>query len=128
MAEEQSTYLLLADYFFLVFHSLLILFNLMGWICPRLRKVHLVIICLTLASWTVLGFWYGWGYCPFTDWHWNILKQRGETDLPASYISYLLQRGLGLYLSDRLVDILTVGLTLIAFAASLYVNIVKGKR
>ncbi|HSI77505.1 MAG TPA: DUF2784 family protein [Lunatimonas sp.] len=83
-------YLVSADYFFLFFHTGLMLLNLTGWIWRPLRKWHLVSILLTFASWVVLGICYGWGYWPLTDWHWDILRQRGVRDIPASYINYLL--------------------------------------
>jgi len=50
------------DVFFLVFHTLLILFILSGWIWKRTRKANLVVILLTAASWGILGIFYGFGY------------------------------------------------------------------
>ncbi|MBS1631730.1 MAG: DUF2784 family protein [Bacteroidetes bacterium] len=49
-----------------IVHLSLIGFNLFAWILPRLRKTHLVVAGITLASWFILGIWYGWGYCPIT--------------------------------------------------------------
>jgi hypothetical protein len=118
----------LADYFFLIFHSALIIFNLFGWIWKPLRKWHLITISLTFVSWTLLGIWYGWGYCPLTDWHWDILRKKGVTGLPNSYISYLIERLLGFTLSPATVDILTLGLALLALIISLYLNFLKKNR
>jgi hypothetical protein len=112
----------LADYFFLVFHSFLILFNLFGWLYRRTMKLHLAIILLTFASWFILGIWYGWGYCPLTDWHWSVLRNLGHNNLPPSYIGYLLNRIFGLEIRDLWVDVLTVGLALIALLCSVWVN------
>lgn len=122
MTTEDAFLLALADYFFLVFHSGLILFNLFGWYWPVLRKWHLLSISLTFASWIVLGFWYGWGYCPLTDWHWDILQKRGAENLPHSYISYLLERITGLSFPDRWVDFSTLTLALLALVISIKVN------
>lgn len=119
---ESAAFFQFADYFFLVFHTALILFNLFGWIWKPWRGAHLVVITLTFTSWDVLGIWYGWGYCPLTDWHWEVLYQLGKDELPPSYISYLLQRMLGGHLPDMTVDILTLGLALVALAASVKVN------
>lgn len=116
------TCLQIADYFFLVFHTALILFNLFAWIWKPLRRAHLVVITLTFASWGILGIWYGWGYCPLTDWHWEVLYRLGQDDLPASYISYLVQRMLGWHLPAITVDILTLGFALVALVASVKVN------
>lgn len=114
-----------ADYAFLVLHTGLILFNLGGWLSPSTRKANLVCISLTLASWVFLGIWYGWGYCPCTDWHWEILRLRGVEGLPNSYISYLLERILGWQPAAKLVDGATLGLALAAFFLSLWLNIRK---
>ena len=68
----------LPDIFFVIFHSALIAFNLAGWIWRKTRKAHLVVLSLTMVSWFVAGIWYGFGYCPCTDWHWQVKKKLGE--------------------------------------------------
>jgi hypothetical protein len=117
----------LADIFFTVFHTLLILFNLFAWIWKPLRKWHFLTISLTLASWVILGIWYGWGYCPLTDWHWDILRELGKKDLPNSYITFIIKRLLGLDLDPNLVDIMTLSLAILAFLISIKVNFIKEK-
>ena len=114
--------LILADWFFVVFHSSLILFNLFGWIWRKTRKAHFITISLTLLSWGFLGIWYGWGYCPLTDWHWQVLEKLGKTDLPNSYISYLLDRVLGWDPGEKWVDTGTLVLTLWAFGMAVWMN------
>ncbi|ERM80369.1 hypothetical protein P872_13815 [Rhodonellum psychrophilum GCM71 = DSM 17998] len=118
----------MADYFFVLFHTCLILFNLFGWLWKPLQKWQLLTISLTFASWLGLGIWYGLGYCPLTDWHWDILRQMGETNLPNSYISYLFQRLLGLKLPDLWVDVLTVSMAILALAASIWVNFFQKRK
>jgi hypothetical protein len=125
---NSTVFLDLADYFFLSFHSALIIFNLFGWIWKPLRKWHLLTISLTFVSWTLLGIRYGWGYCPLTDWHWDILRKKGVTGLPNSYISYLIERLLGFTLSPATVDILTLGLALLALIISLNLKFLKKNR
>ncbi|MDX5478138.1 MAG: DUF2784 domain-containing protein [Cyclobacteriaceae bacterium] len=117
----------IVDLFFLIFHSVLILFNLFAWIWKPLRKWHLVTISLTLASWVFLGFFYGWGYCPLTDWHWEVLRQKGISDLPNSYISYLIERILHIKLPPKVVDAFTLSLAVLAFMISLKVNFWRNK-
>lgn len=120
---EVNEFLLrLGDYLFMIFHSLLIVFNLLAWLYKPLLKWHLAVLTLTFASWGILGFWYGFGYCPLTDWHFDILKSLGATDLPKSYISYLLQRVFNLHLANDVVDGLTLGCSLIALILSVYLN------
>lgn len=92
------------DGFFLVFHGLWVAFILFAWLAPRLRVAHLLVCLLTVASWLVLGMRYGWGYCPFTDWHWQILLAQGETNLPRSYLVYVLDRFAGIEANVAWVD------------------------
>lgn len=115
------------DVFFVVFHSLLIVFNLFGWLWRKTRRANLVTLLLTGASWFVLGIFYGIGYCPLTDWHWGILHGLGKTHLPASYTEYLAERITGLDFSARLADTLTAGFYFLALAFSLFVNFRKKK-
>ena len=110
------------DVFFFVFHTALTLFNLVGWMWKKTRRAHLVLISLTVLSWFGLGLIYGFGYCPCTDWHWQVKRKLGETDLPVSYVKYYLDRLTGLDLSPLLVDGAVLVLGLAAFAASAYLN------
>ncbi len=106
--------------FFFVFHISLIVFNCMGWIWPRLRRIHLITVGLTWASWIFLGLRYGFGYCPFTDWHWQVLRRLGKTDLPSSYIKYLFDTLTGQDIPAKLADYLTFAGLLIATLIALY--------
>ncbi len=111
------------DLFFTVFHISLILFNLFGWIWRKTRILNLITLALTGASWLFLGLIYGiLGYCPLTDWHFSILAQLGETDLPDSYIKYLADRITGLDINAALVDKVTLFAFLAALALSVFFN------
>lgn len=97
-----------ADYFFVVFHLTLTLFNSLGWIWKKTRKLNLITLLLTGGSWFLLGIFYGFGYCPLTDWHWQVLHELGIYDLPFSYLEYLAERLTGLNFQTELVDTLTL--------------------
>ncbi len=112
----------LLDILFVVLHSALVVFNLLGWIWKRTRRVHLGTILLTLLSWGVLGIFYGLGYCPCTDWHWDIKRKLGETDLPSSYIKYYLDAITPFDWDPAVVDTLVLTTTLAALVASAWVN------
>jgi Protein of Unknown function (DUF2784) len=109
--------------FFFVFHSSLIIFILFGWASKKTRVANLVVILLTAFSWFILGIWYGYGYCPSTDWHWRVRAELGIHDLPSSYTKFLIDSLTGWDLSQKAVDILTFILLVAALAASLYTNI-----
>ena len=106
------------DKLFFVFHTSLIVFVLVGWAWKRTRLVHLFLVSLIALSWFGLGLHYGIGYCPFTDWHWQVRESLGETDLPHSYIKFLVDSCLGSDLDARLVDRLTAVLFCLAFLLS----------
>ncbi len=110
------------DVFFTVFHTLLIFFNLFGWIWKRTRRINLVCLLLTAGSWLILGIFYGIGYCPLTDWHFAVLERLGYTDLPSSYISFLVHRLTGLQPDQGLVDAVTAGGLVLALVISIYLN------
>jgi hypothetical protein len=112
------------DILFVVFHTSLTLFNLFGWIWRKTRLANLITLALTGASWLFLGLIVGvLGYCPLTDWHFDILYKLGETDLPTSYIKYLIDRLTGLDVNQTLVDKATLYSFIAALAISLFLNI-----
>ena len=110
------------DIFFTIFHTGLVFFNLFGWIWKRTRRLNLICLLLTAGSWLFLGFFYGFGYCPLTDWHFEILRNLGYSDLPTSYLSFLFTRLTGLPIDQSLVDGMTLGGLIIALLISLYLN------
>lgn len=95
------------DFILTIVHLAVIFFNLAGWLFPRLLKAHLIFVLITLSCWFILGAWYGIGYCPITDWHWQIKEKLGETDLPASFIKYYADKLSGKEINAVLVDWLT---------------------
>ncbi len=111
------------DKFFFVFHSTLIVFNLLGWIWKKTRLANLIVILLTFLSWFVLGIWYGFGYCPSTEWHWLVRRKLGYYDLPSTYTKFLIDSLTGWDVNPELVKILTVLLLALALFASLLTNV-----
>jgi hypothetical protein len=77
--------------FFLIFHTLLIVFNCFGWAWKMTRKVNLITLALTAFSWLVMGIWRGVGYCICTDWHWQVRKALGQNTTESSYLDYLVK-------------------------------------
>lgn len=110
------------DYFFVLFHGSLVLFNLTGWAWRTTRRPHLVTIGLTILSWFGLGVFFGWGYCPSTDWHWQVKRRLGETTLPSSYIKYYVDKLTGVQWDPFVVDTVTLFLGLSAFVLSCWFN------
>lgn len=115
----------LLDVFFYALHLIIIGFNLFGWIWTKTRKLHLLVVALTLGSWLILGIWYGFGYCFLTDWQWNIKEKLGETDLPNSFVKYFADQITGLDFDPGLIDGITLGAFALAIGATIYVNFIK---
>lgn len=119
--------LALQDLLYTVLHLVIIGFNLLGWIWPVTRKGHLICVLLTAASWLLLGLWYGIGYCPITDWQWQVKEKLGEQDLPASFIKYYADKLSGRDIPASLVDLVTAGSFALAAGLSVYVNFFRRK-
>lgn len=110
------------DVFYTILHLAIIGFNLFGWIWPRTRKAHLIVIGATAISWFGLGIWFGWGYCPITHWQWDVKEKLGETDLPSSFVKYFADKISGKDFPPSLVDTVTLSCFLAAIVLSVYFN------
>ena len=111
---------------FFVFHSAWILFNCLGWIWKRSRRWQLATVSLTAMSWFGLGLWYGWGYCPCTDWHWQVRERLGYVD-PPSYVQLLIRELTGIDPGPELADVVAV-VTLTAVAGIGVVLSIRDRR
>jgi len=120
--------LLLLDLFLTLLHLLIIGFNLFGWIFPATRRLHFIFILLTGASWFILGIWFGIGYCPITDWQWQVKEKLGETNLPNSFITYIANKITGRDFSDAFIDNLVLISFVSAVLLSVYFNFFKRRK
>jgi len=112
------------DNFFILFHTLLAVFNIFGWIWKKTRKLNLLLLALTTFSWFILGIWYGIGYCPLTEWHWQIRWRLGYQDMPYSYIKFLFDTLTGYDFNPLLVDTITG----VAFGLALVISMILNLR
>ncbi len=115
--------LVIIDKFFFVFHSSIILLILFGWIWKKTRKLNLLCILLTASSWFILGIWYGYGFCPCTDWHWQVRMKMGYEDMHSSYIGFLIESIFTVDVSDKFVDVFALILLILAASASFLTNL-----
>ena len=119
--------LVFLDLLLTIVHLAIILFNLIGWIFLRTRRLHFVFIVLTAASWFILGIWFGMGYCPVTDWQWNVKEQLGERNLPSNFVEYFAEKITGYDFREQLVNTV-IGVCFAAAALlSVYVNFIYKK-
>ena len=77
--------------FFLIFHTLIIVFNCFGWVLRKTRKWNLMTLGVTAFSWLVMGIWKGVGYCICTDWHWQVRRALGLRTTESSYLDFLVK-------------------------------------
>ena len=111
-----------------ILHLFIILFNLFGWIPVFTRRAHLACIIITAACWFVLSIWFGIGYCPITEWQWQIKERLGETNLPASFVTYYGEKITGRELNEETINTLTAVCFGLAVIMSLYVNFFRKKK
>ena len=119
--------LILLDLFYTMVHLAIIGFNLLGWIWTRTRRAHLISVLITAGSWLILGIWYGIGYCPVTEWQWNVKRKLGEDNLPGSFIKYFADKVFNTNFDPNLINTITaVSFGVVAFV-SIMLNVKKRK-
>ena len=98
-------------------------FIIFGWMWKKTRVANLVVVLLTAFSWFILGIWYGFGFCPSTEWHWQVRMKLGYYDMANSYTKFLVDNLTGLDASQKLVDIFAVLFLVMALFSSVFTNI-----
>jgi hypothetical protein len=78
---------------------------------------------LTAFSWFILGIWYGFGFCPSTEWHWKVRVKLELYDMPLSYIKFLIDSITDWNVNARMVDMITLLLFLTALILSIIFNV-----
>jgi len=117
--------LIFLDILYTVLHLIIIVFNLTGWMFESTRKVHLFVVGITCFCWLILGIRYGFGYCPLTEWQWEVKARLGENDLPASFITFLINNLLGGKVSENLITNGTGIVFLVVVVITVYLNFFK---
>jgi len=112
-----------ADWFLIVFHTALILFNCLGWIWARTRRWHLATLAATAASWFILGIWFGTGYCLCTDIHWRVRAALGEPIQDKGYIQFLVHSLTGWQPNAHLTETVAASVFAISVVLSISLNV-----
>jgi hypothetical protein len=94
----------------------------LGWLWTKTRKINLAVVLLTAFFWFILGIWYGFGYCPCTDWHWQVRMRLGYYDMPSSYLTFLIRSLTGYDVNKTLIDVFAVVFLLLSICASVVIN------
>lgn len=111
------------DIAFFAFHTVLVLFNLLGWAWPKWRPWNLATLAATTFSWFVMGIWFGWGYCLCTDWHFQIRRQLGYVDDSPTYIHLMIKLISGANMDPNLVQVITASGFIFGLLMSLITNL-----
>ena len=122
------TTLHLLDIFFTICHAIIVGFNLLGWIWKKTRMANFVVLMITASCWFILGIWYGIGYCPITDWQWQVKEKLGQHDLPDSFIAYYMQQLTGHHFDPTFVDNAVAVCFGLATLLTIYVNFIMKKK
>ncbi len=121
-------WLSLANVALFVFHTALILFNVLGWLVPKWRRWNLVTLGLTLFSWAIMGLWYGMGYCICTDLHWRVREAMGIHETASSYLVLLVRLISGWDPPVNLVNNVALVVFVISLTGSLVTNLRRPSR
>ena len=116
------------DIVFMVGHTTVVVFVVLGWTMRATRPWHLVACLLTAVSWVLLGMRYGFGYCFLTDWHWRVREQLGHHDMPNSFIKYLCDTITGWDWNPVLIDVITGGSFILACLVTIVLNLRDRRR
>ena len=114
-----------------IFHFLhlsMIMMNLTFWISYRTLWMAQLSVLVTLLSWFGFGYFYGFGYCFLTDWHWQIKEKLGQKNLPASYLKYVLDKVTGFEWDSGLVDKMAFAGIIFSFMGCLIQTVRKFKK
>jgi hypothetical protein len=114
--------------FFFIFQTVLVLFNILGWMWRRTRRWNLITLGAIAFSWFVMGFWRGIGYCLCTDWHMQVRRQLGYHDTAQTYIQLMSQTLTGLTPPTQLTETVTAIVFAISVVASVGFNISDMRR
>jgi hypothetical protein len=117
----------LLNVLFFVVHTCWMVFNCVGWVWRRSRRWHLASLVLTGVSWFGLGIWYGWGYCPCTDWHWQVRERLGYRD-PPSYTELLMDELTGIDVTTSTANLITVSVFAVTLVLSVVLNVRDRRR
>jgi len=102
-------------------HIAIIIINAFGWIFEKTRRISVFLILLTIFCWTILGFFFGLGYCPLTKIHADYLYNNHQYLLPFSYIDYIFITNFELGISTKFLSICSI----IVIFLSLYISNLK---
>jgi hypothetical protein len=116
------------DIFLTICHMIIVGFNLFGWIWKKSRMANFVVIMITAACWFILGIWYGIGYCPVTDWQWQIKERLGERHLPNSFVKYWADKLTGTDVNTQFIDVLISVCFAVALILSVYLNFFANRK
>ena len=116
------------DIFLTICHMVIVGFNLLGWIWKKTRMAHFIAIMITASCWFLLGIWYGIGYCPVTDWQWDLKEKLGERNLPNSFIKYWADKLTGADTNTQFIDVLIAICFAAALIITLYLNFFAKRR
>jgi hypothetical protein len=105
-------------------HMAVVAINLFGWMSRKSRVPTLILQGVTFCCWIGFGLAKGWwGYCPLTDWHWQLKSNMGEAVLPNSYITYIFSNWFMLPINDEFATGLIVGAMALSVMANVYLMV-----
>ncbi len=111
------------DVFFNFIHIIIILINCFGWAFKETLKLNIILLLITMLSWTILGIFFGLGFCFLTNLHFSLLGELKSTNIPFSYLDYLLIENFNLKVSSQTISLLSIVVVFSSLTISIKKNL-----
>tara|TARA_B100001989_G_C24413747_1_gene400381 strand:- start:162 stop:716 length:555 start_codon:yes stop_codon:yes gene_type:complete len=109
------------DSIFNLLHVFVILLNTLGWVSEKTRRVSLLFLILTIFCWSIMGLFFGIGFCPLTYLHSEYLNFKYSYILPFSYMDHFIINIIDFNISSKIISIVSITFVFL----SLYINLKK---
>ena len=96
------------DILFNTMHIFAILINCFGWAFKKTLRINLLLLLITISSWSILGLFYGVGFCFLTMLHSLSLDFFGPTSIPFSYLDYIILEKLNINTSSNIISLTSI--------------------
>jgi hypothetical protein len=112
------------DILFNTMHIFAILINCFGWAFKKTLRINLLLLLITISSWSILGLFYGVGFCFLTMFHSLSLDFFGRPSIPFSYLDYIILEKLNINTSSNIISLTSIFFIFSALAISLKRNFI----
>ena len=121
---DNNGFYIIIDILFNQLQIFAILINCFGWAFKKTLRINLLLLLITISSWSILGLFYGVGFCFLTMLHSLSLDFFGPTSIPFSYLDYIILEKLNINTSSNVISLTSIFSFVTALAISLKRNVI----